>query len=286
MKQRMIQKGIVLKILYILCSGFLIVSCKTDQKATNKNGITIQDTIYTKSGLKYFYKVKGKGRKIEPGCMVTAVLSLKIKDKVIWTSYKEKDSSFSYIADKGGVIKGYNEMAMLLREGDDVVAILPDSLAYGKKGSGKVIPPNSTLVYDQFKIKYVGEPRLMLSDSLFHVLTNDGVDKMKAIYHQLTTTKDSILYHGGMGALNRLWRKLNKEEMYNEAFDAFSFFSKESEDSTLKFYVIRSLENQGKIQLALDKVTSVLKGRKLSAGQKEYYIKYKVDLRKKLKADN
>jgi len=40
----------------------------------------------------------------------------------------------------------------LLREGDEIIAILPDSLAYGAKGAGDIIPPYSTLVYDQFKV--------------------------------------------------------------------------------------------------------------------------------------
>ena len=120
--------------------------------------------------LKYFYITKGTGRKIVPGSKVTAMLSLKVNDSVIWTSYSAKDSSFTYIADRGGVIKGYNEMAMLLKEGDNVAAFLPGAIAYGERGSGDVIPPNATLEYDQFKIKMVSEPRLVLSDTLFYAL--------------------------------------------------------------------------------------------------------------------
>lgn len=267
-------------ILTLLVLSVFFFSCKTDKKSsdiTNK----VKDTIATASGLKYFYITKGAGRKVVPGAKVTAMLSLKVNDSVIWTSYASKDSSFTYIADRGGVIRGYNEMAMLMREGDDVAAFLPGSIAYGEKGSGKVIPPNATLEYDQFKITHVSEPRLVLSDSLFHALKNEGITKMKAMYKQITTTKDSVLYHKGTSQLDALWRKLRRAEMFKEGFEAFTYFGRDSENTTFKFYVIRSLENQGKITAAIDKVSSVLRG-KLSADQKEYYIKYKTDLTKKL----
>jgi hypothetical protein len=264
----------------LLFLSVFISACKTDKKSSVTNTIA-KDTITTASGLKYFYITKGEGKKVVPGAKVTAMLSLKVSDSVIWTSYTSKDSSFTYIADRGGVIKGYNEMAMLMREGDDVAAFLPGSIAYGEKGSGKVIPPNATLEYNQFKIIYVGEPKLVLADSLFHVLKNDGITKMKSMYKQITTTNDSVLYHGGTDQLNSLWRKLTRASMFKEGFEAFTFFSRGSENTTFKFYVIRSLENLGKIDAAIAKVNSVLKG-KLSIAQKEYYIKYKVDLTKKL----
>jgi hypothetical protein len=260
---------------FLVVSAFFF-SCQTDKKSSNTNE-KAKDTITTASGLKYFYITKGEGRKVEAGSKVTAMLSLKVNDTVIWTSYSAKDSSFTYIADRGGVIKGYNEMAMLMREGDDVAAFLPGSIAYGEKGSGKVIPPNATLEYDQFKITRVGESRLILADTLFHTLKNDGIKKMKVVYNQITTTKDSVLYHGGKDQLSSLWRKLSSASLYKEAYDAFSFIGKDSDDTTLKYYVISSLEEQGKLKEAISKVDAALKG-KLSVAQKEYFIKYKQDL--------
>jgi hypothetical protein len=267
-------------ILAFLALSVFFFSCQTDKKSSNANE-KAKDTITTLSGLKYFYITKGEGRKVEAGSKVTAMLSLKVNDTIIWTSYSAKDSSFTYIADRGGVIKGYNEMAMLMREGDDVAAFLPGSIAYGEKGSGKVIPPNATLEYDQFKITRVGEPRLVLADTLFYVLKNDGIKKMKSVYQQITATKDSVLYHGGMEQLTGLWRKLNSASLFKEAYDAFTFLNKDVNNTTFQFYIIRSLENQGEFKEAIAKVNTALKGG-LSAGQKEYYIKYKTDLTKKL----
>lgn len=267
--------------LIILVAAFVISSCKSDKNAS-KTDDTPKDTLATASGLKYYYTAKGEGRKVEPGSKVTAILSLQVNDSVIWTSYADKDSSFTYIADRGGVIKGYNEMAMLLREGDDVVAIMPSEIAYGERGSGDVIPPNTTLVYNQFKITKVSEPRLLLADTLFYTLKNKGIDALKTVYKQVTTTQDSVLYHGGMSQLSSFWGQLNRAKLYEEAFEAFSFISKDSEDTTLQFYVINALERQGKLKEAIAKIDGVLKN-DLPANQKEYFLRYRQELSDKLK---
>ena len=254
-------------------------ACKSDGKSTNKNE-KAKDTITTASGLKYYYLTKGTGKKVAPGSKISAQLSLKVKDSVVWTSYQSKDSVFSHIAGRGGVIKGYDEMALLMREGDNVVAILSSDIAYGPKGSG-IIPPNATLIYDRFKITYVSEPKLVLSDTLFYALKNDGIKSMKAKY-QLATTKDSANYHGGIGELNSLWRKLRRASMFKEAEEAFAYLNLEQSNTTFDFYIIRSLENQGKVKEAITKIDGILKT-KLSSAQKEYFIKYKQDLVNKSK---
>jgi hypothetical protein len=116
---------------------------------------------------------------------------------------------------------------------------------------------------------------------LFYALKNVGIKKMKVMYQQIITTKDSTLYFGGMEELSSLWRKLRREYLYQEAYDAFFFIGKDSENLTLQYYIINSLEQQGKLKEAIVKIDTVLKG-KLPANQKEYFIQYQQDVTKEL----
>lgn len=134
-----------------------VTSCKKGVKKEDK--IVLGDTLRTESGLKYVYKKFGKGRKIEKGCEVKAYLSLKVNNKVVWNTNTLPDSAFVYTAGVTPLIKGFTEVTALLREGDEIVAILPHTIAYGEKGAGGLIPPKATLVYDEFKVLKVGEPK-------------------------------------------------------------------------------------------------------------------------------
>ena len=127
----------------------------------NKGGVDVirlGDTIQTSSGLKYYYIKKGKGRSIESGSKVGTYRSLKVDDSVVWNTNELPDSLFTFLADSTKLIKGFTEVSRLLREGDEIVAILPDSLAYGAKGAGDIIPPYATLVYNEFKVVRVEQP--------------------------------------------------------------------------------------------------------------------------------
>jgi FKBP-type peptidyl-prolyl cis-trans isomerase len=77
---------------------------------------------------------------------------------VVWNTNELPDSLFTFVVDSTRLIKGFTEVCRLLREGDEIVAILPDSLAYGAKGAGDVIPPHATPVYDVFKVVSVEAP--------------------------------------------------------------------------------------------------------------------------------
>ena len=47
-----------------------------------------------------------------------------------------------------GVIKGWTELLLKMKEGDKWQAYIPSDSAYGPRGQGQVIGPNSTLIFD------------------------------------------------------------------------------------------------------------------------------------------
>ena len=94
-----------------------------------------------------FLKV-GKGRKIEIGSKVKAYYDLYINDAdtIDESTSTEKDSIFEFVHGKTPLIKGFSELNNYLIEGDEVIAIIPDSLAYGEES-------NETLIYKPYIVK-------------------------------------------------------------------------------------------------------------------------------------
>lgn len=232
----------------------LIALSSCNGPKSNGDEIVLGDTIRTASGLQYYYEKIGKGRKVEPGCELGTYLSLKVNDKVVWTSADEPDSLYTYVAGFSRVIKGFAEVSLLLREGDEIVAILPDSLAYGAKGAGNIIPPHATLVYDKFKMVRVGEPKGILADTLLKTIDVADENAVMALYKQITTTADSNKYHTGKAHLYSVWYRLNKAEKHWKAAEFAACFADVTDDNQLWYKMVLSLESLGQLKDAKEKL--------------------------------
>ncbi len=261
-------------------SSLLIFSCNSINENQERNNPG--DTIQTASGLQYYYIKKGDGRKIEKGCKVGTYLSLMVNDSVVWKSDEGPDSLFTFIAGFTRLIKGFDEVTMLLRQGDEIIAILPDSIAYGAKGAGNVIPPYATLVYDKFKVVNVDEPKAILSDTLFEGLKTDGFETMLNDYKTITTSSDSVNYHTDIDQLYGLWYKLTNDEMHQEAIKVATHFASQTKDTWLRYYMVRSFENIGNIQQAIDSLQVIIKDNPENETLKSKML----ELEEKFKAEN
>jgi hypothetical protein len=245
------------KSLYFFSVVLIIISCNTGNKSNDSLAIALLDTIQTKSGLEYYYIKKGEGRKVETGSEVSTYLSLMVEDSVVWTSYDERDSLFTFIANRDKMIKGFTEMIMLLREGDEVVAILPDSIGYGEKGSGN-IPPHAILIYNKFKMVKVSKPKKLLSDTLLPVIEKEGIAKMIEKYQQIISSPDSAEYHRSINQIYSIWDELNRKNMHQQALDLIDFYNKKESDWYLRSLSATSLEKMGLLQRSMDSLNILI----------------------------
>jgi peptidyl-prolyl cis-trans isomerase A (cyclophilin A) len=60
---------------------------------------------------------------------------------------------------KDGMIPGFLEGLSLMSYGDKAIVFIPSSLAYGERGAGGVIPPNTNLVFEMEMIEIKQEPK-------------------------------------------------------------------------------------------------------------------------------
>lgn len=100
----------------------------------------------TASGLQY--KVIREGMGTAPSDSDTVVVNYigKLIDGTEFdNSYKRgKPATFPV----GGVIKGWTEALQMMKPGSKYELYIPSQLAYGERGAGERIPPNSTLIFE------------------------------------------------------------------------------------------------------------------------------------------
>lgn len=105
-----------------------------------------EGVIVLPSGLQYKVIKKGSGKK--PKASETVVANYRgtlINGTEFDSSYSRgKPETFPV----NGVIKGWQEVLPLMREGAKWRIFVPTELAYGSRGAGDAIGPNETLVFD------------------------------------------------------------------------------------------------------------------------------------------
>lgn len=119
----------------------------------------------TASGLYYVIEKEGSGPAIETGDLAFVHYAGFLLDGTIFdTSVKElaqskgvyneqRDSMGGYAplevsVGQGMVISGWDEGLGLLKKGDKAKFFIPSTLAYGERGAGGMIQPNSILIFD------------------------------------------------------------------------------------------------------------------------------------------
>lgn len=102
----------------------------------------------TSSGLQYLDLVKGSGREAHVGETASVHYTGWLKDGTKFDSSVDRGQPFQFRLGAGRVIKGWDEGVVGMNIGSKRKLIIPPQLGYGKRGAGRVIPPNATLVFE------------------------------------------------------------------------------------------------------------------------------------------
>lgn len=115
-------------------------------KAYLEGNAKMDGVITTKSGLQYKVINAGKGAmpKLDD-TVVTHYEGRLIDGQVFDSSYKRNQPATFPVK---GVIKGWTEALQLMQVGAKWQLYIPSDIAYGASQRGKLIQPNSTLVFD------------------------------------------------------------------------------------------------------------------------------------------
>jgi peptidylprolyl isomerase len=108
--------------------------------------------VTTASGLQIIDAKVGDGATPKPGqtCVMhyTGWLYVDGAKGMKFDSSVDRGEPFSFPIGKGQVIPGWDEGVATMKVGGKRTLIIPPQLGYGARGAGRVIPPNSTLLFD------------------------------------------------------------------------------------------------------------------------------------------
>ncbi len=184
---------IILPILLLFCwmtnvsaqENEAIVDLKTYLEAQN---IAAEGTDY---GLYYTFTEKGTGRKPKVG----DYLALNFKGKLLdGKVFQESDPTDPFVFQVGyrQVIKGWDLGIRAFPLGSKGTIYIPSNLAYGKRGAGQDVPPNSAL---QFEVE------------VLKILSEQEYDA----YMEALERKEQAAYEAGIEAQFRTDKKLIQE---------------------------------------------------------------------------
>ncbi len=106
------------------------------------------DYTTTDTGLQYFDIEEGDGAEAETGQLVTVDYTGWLTNGLKFDSSLDRGQPFTLTLGNGEVIPGWDEGLVGMKVGGKRQLRIPADLGYGALGSGSVIPPGATLIFD------------------------------------------------------------------------------------------------------------------------------------------
>ena len=144
-------KNIIISGIFVVLVLSFLPACFNDffcnKKETKKMAL-----IKTDSGLEYEILKEGNGDYPKTGNKVTVHYTGWLNDNRKpgnkFDSSVDRNEKFSFTVGIGQVIKGWDEGVISMKVGEKRRLFIPSNLAYGSRGAGNIIPPNSELIFD------------------------------------------------------------------------------------------------------------------------------------------
>ena len=90
----------------------------------------------------------GEGKTAEKGNVLNMHYTGKLEDGTVFDSSHNRGQPLQFTLGIGQVIQGWDEGVAGMKVGGKRTLTIPPHMAYGERGAGGVIPPNSTLIFD------------------------------------------------------------------------------------------------------------------------------------------
>jgi peptidyl-prolyl cis-trans isomerase A (cyclophilin A) len=122
------------------------------QKAAKEIALKeFENATTTESGLKYIVLQQGTGNKPVATSNVKVHYTGMLLEGKVFDSSVQRGEPIDFGLNQ--VIKGWTEGVQLIQEGSKYKFYIPSQLAYGERGAGGVIPPNTDLIFEVELIK-------------------------------------------------------------------------------------------------------------------------------------
>jgi peptidylprolyl isomerase len=111
-------------------------------------GAKYPDLVENPSGLRYKILRAGSGQQAVPGKTVGLSYRGMFVSGEVFDGSDFTGKLLEFVVGSGGTLPGFDEAVRDMRRGERRLVVIPPELAYGERGAGAVIPPDSFLIFE------------------------------------------------------------------------------------------------------------------------------------------